>query len=294
MSKPNKPGELRNVKVNAVSLVNKAANGERFKIFKSAKPDETESKAPESVEVEVETEKNAQGLFSVLKKFFTGSEHEQVQIEKGAVEDELNARRKAERLNDAMQALFKALSLSPWGGETIKEAESNPVKIRAALDDFKAVAEKILIGESEAEVMKSGRKISSSRLAKIKEAHAALTDLLADADTENNEGGTETVTKEELINEVKKSVDEAVKPLDERLAALEKSDAESKAEAEVKKEAEAKEPSVAEVVKSVLDEALKPVTERLERVEKARGLSHSQPEDASVKKSAGDFWAGAF
>lgn len=291
MSKPNKPGELRNVKVNAVSLVNKAANGEEFKIFKSAKPDETESKAPESVEVEVETEKNAQGLFSVLKKFFTG---ENSQVEKGAVEDELNARRKAERLNDAMQALFKALSLSPWGGETIKEAESNPVKIRAALDDFKAVAEKILIGESETEVMKSGRKISSSRLAKIKEAHAALTDLLADADTENNEGGTETVTKEDLINEVKKSVDEAVKPLDERLAALEKSDAESKAEAEVKKEAEAKEPSVAEVVKSVLDEALKPVTERLERVEKARGLSHSQPEDASVKKSAGDFWAGAF
>ncbi|MBQ6909709.1 MAG: hypothetical protein IJQ29_06285, partial [Synergistaceae bacterium] len=115
-------------------------------------------------------------------------------------------------------------------------------------------------------------------------------DLLADADTENNEGGTETVTKEELINEVKKSVDEAVKPLDERLAVLEKSSEEAK----VKKVAEAKEPSVAEVVKSVLDEALKPVTERLERVEKARGLSHSQPEDASVKKSAGDFWAGAF
>ena len=55
MSKPNKPGELRNVKVNAVSLVNKAANGEEFKIFKSAKPDETESKAPERIDNRIPT-----------------------------------------------------------------------------------------------------------------------------------------------------------------------------------------------------------------------------------------------
>ena len=36
MSKPDKPGELRAVTVDAISLVSKAANGERFKIFKSA------------------------------------------------------------------------------------------------------------------------------------------------------------------------------------------------------------------------------------------------------------------
>lgn len=283
MSKPNKPGELRNVKVNAVSLVNKAANGEEFKIFKSAKPEETESKAPESVEAE----KNAQGLFSVLKKFFTG---ENSQVEKGAVKDIYTARDNGRKLNEATEALFRALNLSRWGDNVNAEPETNPIKIRAALDDFNSIAERILIGDGTAEVQKSGRKISSSRLSKIKEVHAILGELIADTDAEDDKGGTETVTKEELINEVKKSVEEAVKPLDERLAVLEK----SSEEAEVKKEAEAKEPSVAEVVKDVLDDALKPVTERLERVEKARGLSNSQPEDISVKKSENDFWAGAF
>lgn len=47
MSKPDKPGELRDVTVEAISLVSKAANGEKFKIFKSAEPEE--KKAPEVV-----------------------------------------------------------------------------------------------------------------------------------------------------------------------------------------------------------------------------------------------------
>ena len=214
MSKPNKRGELTDVEVNAVSLVSKAANGEKFKIFKSADK-------PESVEVE--TEKNAQGLFSVLKKFFTGSEEPAVKEQPIEVED----------------------------------------------------------------VQKSGRKISGSRLAKIKEVHAILGGLIADTDLDNDEGGTETVTKEELILEVKKSVDEALKPISERLDALEKSEAET----EVKKEAE---PDMSEVVKSALDEALKPIEERLDKVEKARGFSNRQPEDVSVNKSSSSLWDGAF
>ncbi|MBR1602721.1 MAG: hypothetical protein IJ667_04705 [Synergistaceae bacterium] len=215
MSKPNKRGELTDVEVNAVSLVSKAANGERFKIFKSADK-------PESVEVET-VEKNEQGLFSVLKKFFTGSEELAAKEQPAEVED----------------------------------------------------------------VQKSGRKISGSRLAKIKEVHAILGDLIADTDLENDEGGNTEVTKEELILEVKKSVDEALKPISERLEALEKSEAET----EVKKEAE---PDMSAVVKSALDEALKPIAERLERVEKARGLSNRQPEDVSVNKSSSSLWDGAF
>ena len=219
MSKPSKPGELRDVKVNAVSLVSKAANGEEFKIFKSADK-------PEGVEAEP-VEKNEQGLFSVLKKFFAGGEEP------------------------------------------------------AAKEQQEQQAE---------DVQKSGRKISGSRLAKIKEVHAILGDLIADTDANEDEGGTETVTKEELILEVKKSVDDALKPISERLEALEKSGA----EAEVKKEAEAEQPDVNEVVKSALDEALQPISERLERVEKARGLSNRQPEDVTLQKSKGNFWAGAF
>ena len=42
MSKPNKAGELQGVKVDAISLVPKAANKERFRIFKSAEPESIE------------------------------------------------------------------------------------------------------------------------------------------------------------------------------------------------------------------------------------------------------------
>ena len=280
MSKPNKRGELTDVEVNAVSLVSKAANGEKFKIFKSADK-------PESVEVE--TEKNAQGLFSVLKKFFTGSE----EVEKGAVKAVFEAGENGVKLGKAFDALCNILGINRWGDTPNVTPETSPAKIRAALEDFKSIAEKILISSDDEvkkaveDVQKSGRKISGSRLAKIKEVHAILGGLIADTDLDNDEGGTETVTKEELILEVKKSVDEALKPISERLDALEKSGAET----EVKKEAE---PDMSEVVKSALDEALKPIAERLERVEKARGLSNRQPEDVSVNKSSSSLWDGAF
>ena len=283
MSKPNKPGELRDVEVNAVSLVNKAANGERFKIFKSDKSGE---EAPEVIE------KNEQGLFSVLKKFFTGSE----EVEKGAVSKVFDAREHGMKLNKAFDALCAVLKLNRWSDGPNEEPEASPAKIRAALEDFKNVAEKILLGSDEEvkkaveDVQKSGRKISGSRLSKIKEVHAILGDLIADADTEEDKGGNTEVTKEELTLEVKKSVDEALKPISERLKALEKSEA----EAEVKKEAEAEQPDMNEVVKNALDEALKPITERLERVEKARGFSNRQPEDVNVNKSSSSLWDGAF
>ena len=67
MSKPDKPGELRDVTVEAISLVSKAANGQKFKIFKNAKSEEPkEQEAPEAVK------KDERGLFRILKEFFTG------------------------------------------------------------------------------------------------------------------------------------------------------------------------------------------------------------------------------
>ncbi len=64
MSKPNKPGELREVTVEAISLVSKAANGEKFKIFKSAEA--KDKPAPEEVK------KDEWGLFRILKEYFVG------------------------------------------------------------------------------------------------------------------------------------------------------------------------------------------------------------------------------
>lgn len=186
MSKPDKPGELRGVTVEAISLVSKAANGEKFKIFKSA---DEEPPAPEVVK------KDERGLFRILKEFFTGTVDESEKVE--TVEPEVSV------------------------------------------------------------VEKSGRKISSDRLGKLKNIQAIINDVLSGLDDDNTPKEAEALTKEEI----QKTVDEAVKAV-----------------------------NVEEVVKK----ALEPVLERLEKIENARGVSNRVPEDSAVEKSSSDFWGGIF
>jgi len=240
MSKPDKPGELRDVTVNAISLVSKAANGERFKIYKSA---EEGRPAPEVVE------KDERGLFSALKKFFTGEE-----VSKGEVANITNAQDNACKLGFAMDALFQVLGLNRWGERTADDIETDPAKIRSAINDFKTVAEKILLGSDEeikktfAEIEKSGRKISGDRLTRLKNIQAMLNEVLSGLeDTEGSKEGEE-LTKEE----VQKTVEET------------------------------------------LQKALSPLKERIEKIENARGVSNKVPEEKTVEKSSNDFWEGIF
>ena len=163
MSKPDKPGGLRGVTVEAISLVSKAANGEKFKIFKSA---EEEPPAPEVVK------KDERGLFRILKEFFTGSDEA---VEKGEVADTYRANNAGSKLFEAFDALTKVLGMSRWSEDNLTP-ETDPAKIVAALDDFRNVAVEILLGRTD--VAKSGRKISSDRLGKLKNIQAILNDVL--------------------------------------------------------------------------------------------------------------------
>ena len=113
MSKPDKPGELQDVKVEAISLVGKAANGERFKVFKSA-----EEEPPKETVSEAETQAETQQAPEVIEKNERGLFH----TDEGV-------------------------------------AESNEGK--------------------EEELEKSGRKISGSRLTKLKDIQAMLNDVLS-------------------------------------------------------------------------------------------------------------------
>ena len=242
MSKPDKPGELRGVTVEAISLVSKAANGERFKIFKSAE-EEPEAQAPEVVK------KDERGLFRILKEFFTGTD---APVEKGEVADIYNQNESGRKMDKAFSALMKVLGLSRWDDESLTP-ETDSVKIIAALDDFRNIAVEILLGKGEIE--KSGRKISSSRLSKLKNMQAMLNEVLSELDdNEDTPKEAKEVTKEE----VQKTVDEAV--------------------------------NVEEVVKK----ALEPILERLEKIENARGVSNRVPEDSAVQKNDNDFWGGVF
>ena len=197
MSKPNTPGELRGVTVNAISLVSKAANGEKFKIFKSAKPEE--KKAPEEVK------KDERGLFRILKEFFTGEEVEKSEVEKGEVADVYHTNQSGHKLCEAFDALMKVLGLSRWDDDR-QVPETDTVKILSAVDDFRNVAVEILIGKSDVE--KSGRKISAPRLMKLKNIQAILNEVLRELDgIEDTPKEAEEVTKEE----VQKAVAEAIK-----------------------------------------------------------------------------------
>ena len=298
-SKPDKPGELRNVFVDSISLVSKAANRKTYSILKMAKnteqPDTANGKtqkAPETVT------KDERGLFHVLKSFFMGDED----VEKGAVAAIVEAQNNGQKLDQAIGALFSVLGISRWGDPKAKP-ETDAAKIRAALTDFKNVAEDILIGKDDEvkkaveEVQKSGRKISGSRLSKIKEAYATLGDLIAETDTDNTEGEASEVTKEELTQVVKDGIDAAIKPFDERLAKLEKGAEEPKSEADGQSPAQPETPPEADigaVVKEAVEKAIAPLTERVEKIEKARGFSNRQAEETSVQKGENDIWAGAF
>ena len=265
MSKPDKPGELRDVEVNAISLVSKAANGEKFKIFKS-EAEEIEKDKEQAPEV---IENNEQGLCHILKEFFTGKK-----IEKGAFLDIVNSNKNGEKLNEAFQALMKVLGISRWSDES-QNPETDPVKITAAVDDFRNLALGILL--SKAEVEKSGRKISGSRLTKLKDIQAMLNDVLSSL--EENKEETE-LTKEEVT----KAVEEALKPIGERIEKLEA----------IEKDEQPKEIDVAEVVKQAIEKAVEPLNNRLEKIEKARGFSNKVPEDTKISKNDSDFWDGAF
>jgi hypothetical protein len=214
VSKPDKPGELREVELDAISLVTKAANGEKFKIFKSEKA--TVEETPQAPEI---VEKDERGLFHVLKAFFIG--------------------------------------------------ESTPV-----------------------EIAKSGRKISSARLAELKAAHATLSKIIEETDSDESKGDANEVTKEEIMQVVKGSVEEVVKPIAERLEKLEKNETPESPREETKQGD--RNSDIAGIVKDAVAEATAPLVERLEKVEKARGFSNKVPEDTSVQKDGEDPWGNLF
>lgn len=254
MSKPNKPGELRDVTVEAISLVSKAANGEKFKIFKSAKVEE--KTAPEEVKKDEvkkdEIKKDERGLFRILKDFFTGTD---APVEKGEVADIYNQNESGRKMDKAFSALMKVLGLSRWDGENLTP-ETDSTKIIAALDDFRNIAVEILLGKSEIE--KAGRKISAPRLTKLKNIQAMFNEVLSELD---DNGDTPKEAEEVTKEEIEKTVAEAVKAAN---------------------------------FEEAIKKALEPIVERIEKIENARGFSNRVPEDSTVEKGANDFWGGIF
>lgn len=289
MSKPNMPGELRNVDVKCVSLVDKGANRRTFKIFKSADWPEDDTA---NLSLEQQEKNEVRGFFRVLKEFFAGNQKAEGSPQEAP---SFHSYMRARETDDAMWEAFSALR-DVCMDILRSELDNKPAHLTTAIEDFKHYilgtlaqvgATKVL--EQLEQVEKAGRKISAARLKTLKDAYSLLAQIIEEVEGEDGEEGVE-MTKEELAKMVAETVNEATKSISERLEQLEKQaavqDVQDDGKVDNKEE-------LVEMIKGAVAEAIKPLEQRLETVEKARGISNRLPEEKEpIEKNS--FWSGAF
>lgn len=167
------------------------------------------------------------GLFNLLKNFFSGK----TDVEKGAVRDEYEKDKKRRdfwRANDALNSV-----IFNWNSYD-SEMETDPVKIREALEDFVDIAQEVLLEED-----------------------------ITKAVGKPPEGDDEGMKAEDIA----KMLDEKLAPITKRLDEVEKGEG-----AATETEPTAEE-LLLKQFSEALDEKLAPIAERLDTVEKARGIS---------------------
>ncbi|KIN37607.1 XkdF-like putative serine protease domain-containing protein [Bacillus subtilis] len=222
------------------------------------------------------------GLFNFLKNFFAGN----ISLSKGAVQEKYDEGRKRREFWAAQDALNSALF--KW--DYSEGMETDPEKIREALQDFVSIAQNVLIsddilkaiGPKPEELQKAGRKFSASNLQEIKSAHTALGNLLSQVETEGEE-------EEMNAEDVAKSIEEALEPIKKQLAELEKDEDPKKK----KDEEKADEEEEAKKLKKAITDAVQPLADRIEAIEKSRGIS-KQDETTSVTETQVNksIWSG--
>ncbi|NPV54520.1 MAG: hypothetical protein HPY71_13560 [Firmicutes bacterium] len=183
------------------------------------------------------------------------------------------------KVNDISNAVWQ---LQDVIRDILRDNEANKIeRIKANLDAFQAFVVKILEKDGVEKALESlekvGKKISTARLAKLKETHGnliqlanVLAELIQEAEGSIEERGTD-VTKEEMDKAMADGIKQALAPIEERIAKLEK------AGEEITK-------SVEESIKKAVD----PLTARVETIEKARSVSQSIPNEVQ-KANTGTF-----
>ncbi|MEH7731287.1 XkdF-like putative serine protease domain-containing protein, partial [Bacillus safensis] len=222
---------------------------------------------------EREPSSEEKGLFSLLKNFF---------LSKGEVKNRYDKDRMHREFWAAQDALNSVLF--KWDSYDDEDLETDPEKVRAALQDFVEITQEILLTDDLAgiqtdppeEVAKAGRKFSAANLTELKNARAAIDNLLSQAEEKEE---NEEVKKEDL----QKMLDDTIAPVVKRLEDLEKGEGEQQTDPQENQPDEA----VAKEMAAAVEKALAPVVERVEALEKARpqgnGVGDAQQQD--VQKS---------
>lgn len=226
------------------------------------------------------------GLFNFLKNFFAGN----ISLSKGAVQEKYDEGRKRREFWAAQDALNSALF--KW--DYSEGMETDPEKIREALQDFVNIAQNVLIsddilkaiGPKPEELQKAGRKFSASNLQEIKSAHTALGNLLSQVETEGEE-------EEMNAEDVAKSIEEALEPIKKQLAELEKDeDPKKKKDEEKTAEEEESEKEAEKKLKKAITDAVQPLADRIEAIEKSRGISKQDETSETETQVNKSIWSG--
>lgn len=327
-------GEMKDVDVKYVSLVSKAANKQKFQIFKSEDADEPVA-TENNNELETDEQQQAVGLLQTIKKFFQGDLEKSGEVASANKADDeedtpptfgqaiqmQEARSQMWRSFDTMESVFWQLLRSKADNKRELLTSSLAEFTTKVLEGFDKLNKTPISKEDgeEHDIEKAGKKISAKRLKVIEEARDYLNSIIEEA-TGNNDKGQQAaadIKKEEEIDMkaedmekiVKSAIGEAVKPLNERMDKIEKGEEQDGGEgndngngegqgADVNKQDQ--EPKIEDIVKNAVSEATKPLNERMDKIEKARGVSNQVREGEGEGESqhdvekSGGKWGGLF
>ncbi|MED3383330.1 XkdF-like putative serine protease domain-containing protein [Bacillus subtilis] len=323
------PRELLNAKITHVSYVDKAANQKQFFFMKSEKQPDFQKEVkvivkeadeqklvygivyePDTVDAHgdfmtaAEIEKAAHGFLKDAREIdkqhdFQGGVGEVVESYVAPVDFEMNG----ETIKKGSWVLVTKASEEVWEqikkgeitgysmagtAETIEKQEEKPVsQVKTDEKGLFNLLKNFFTGKQqqsyEEPVEKAGRKFSASNLQEIKNAHTALGNLLSQVETEEEE-------KEMTSEEVTKSIQAALEPIEKRLADLEKEEDPKKKDKEKTDEEVEKE---GEKLKKAISEAVQPLVDRIEAIEKKRGTS-KQTEESGSEQVQKSIWSGLF
>lgn len=281
------PGEMSDLDINMISLVQKGANKQKIQIYK-------EDDAGDEQEQETEEK----GLFHLLKSYFSKDTIEKADTPKKTFAGMMAVNDITEnmwRANDTLRSVMRDII----NNEEIKDKK---VALLQAIDEYcsymkeKINVSKIAKGDRffdipEVEIEKAGKKVSSKNLEALKEAHKALAGVIGDAEPDmESDGGSNVnkedieVKKEDLAEVMKQTMADALKPINDRLDKIEKAENVEIEQDNKESAGENGQEDITEILKSVVGEALKPIESRLEKVEKSRGLPRSLEGDEEQKR----------
>ena len=324
------PGEMQEMDVNMISLVKKGANGQKIQIYKSDEeldPDEDAQglldlvKSFFSGRVNKADEAVKSATKAVSKKTFASMM---------AVNDITeNMWRANDTLRSVMRDIINNEEIADKKAALLQAVEEYSAYMKDKVNVSTIAKSAAFFDVPESAIEKSGKKVSSKNLTALKDAHKALTAVIEEAEdsgkkkeddepaeedaetggknppsekpgkeqqSEENEDPKkekedEKVKKEDLAEVMKEAMEDVLKPINERLDRIEKSEPGGEPNEEVA------DSDIASIVKAAVSEIVNPINERLDKIEKSRALPRSQEgeETQQVNKQAGgDTFAGFF